>query len=233
MSELAKRGAHISRASYHSLRQWTAIQPSVYRYLPSQYVDAFFERGEIRLSSTAAFSRHTDEARGDSQEGTAHILAVGAGRHFGSFVTGQPDAYILCGSFILSRSIMDRFSGCDGAIQITSVPDFGLEIAKQLAGFEGGLSGYCLYAKHRLLYREVPHDPFPQADQEPVSFDDMLIAMQNAGLDEHYFLKNAEYAYQAEYRLIWGVDRVNADFIDLICPEAIQFCRRVDPSEIQ
>jgi len=45
------------------------ILPNVYRYTNKQFVDLFFEKGIIRLSSFAKFRSYPDEIRGDKHEG--------------------------------------------------------------------------------------------------------------------------------------------------------------------
>jgi hypothetical protein len=211
------------------------LLPPVYRYLPSEFVDSFFDKGELRLSSFAQFAKHTDEARGDLSEGKSMGSSQGGGRQFSAFVLSGQQSYVLCGSFILSKSIMQRFSGCDAAIEITNVPDFALAVARQLAGFTSGMSGYCIYAANRILVRHVDADPFPLPTDpnEGIPMDRMFAAAAAASQHEDMFLKNSVHAYQAEYRLIWNIDRPPLqDNVVITSLEARQFCRRVTLEEL-
>ena len=43
--------------------------PTVVRYLEKEYVDEFFNTGTPMLASVKKFHQHTDEQRGDTEEG--------------------------------------------------------------------------------------------------------------------------------------------------------------------
>jgi hypothetical protein len=234
MADIAHRGAQLASIDYQANRPWRMLLPPVYRYLPGEFVGRFFDKGELRLSSFAQFAKHTDEARGDANEGQSMVSSQGGGRQFTAFVSTGHQSCVLCGSFILSKSIMERFSGCNAAIEITNVPDFALAVARQLAGFTNGVSGYCIYAANRILVRHVDTDPFPlPADpKEGISMDRMFAATAAASQLEDMFLKSSNYSYQAEYRLIWNMDKPLPDNIIISAPDARQFCRRITPEEL-
>jgi len=42
--------------------------------------------------------------------------------------------------------------------------------------------------------------------------------------DDLYFTKLLKYSNQNEYRILWNVHSKSQTFIDIRCPEAIQFC---------
>ena len=163
------------------------------------------------------------------------VSASGGGRQFGAFVVGGHRSYVLSGSYILSKEIMDRFSGCEAAIEITSVPDFAHAIARQLAGFASGFSGYCIYAGNRVLVRHLEGDPFPLPEDpaEGIPVEKVLAAATAAGRSEEMLLKHKRYAYQAEYRLVWNMDAPPQDSIIVTAPDARQFCRKVDAAELR
>lgn len=235
MPEIAHRGPQPASVDYNANRPWRIMFPPVYRYLPRRYVEAFFEKGELRLSSFSQFKKHADEARGDTDEGKSMVSSQGAGRQFSAFVLGGHQSYVLCGSFILSKSILEKFSGCDAAIEITNVPDFALAVARQLAGYTSGISGYCIYADNRILVRHVENDPFPLPTdpKEGIPMERMFAAAEAAGQGEDLFLKQSKYAYQAEYRLIWNIDKPPQDHLTVTSMEARQFCRLVSEDELK
>src|SRR5215831_11408391 len=70
--------------------------------MKTQYVDAFFADGSVRLSSFEAFRRHPDEMRRDGQEGLV-AMEIEAPNGTSSILgaNGQ-EAYILCASTIES-----------------------------------------------------------------------------------------------------------------------------------
>lgn len=208
--------------------------PPVYRYLPMRFVNAFFEAGSLRLSSFKQFRKHTDEARLDANEGQSMVSMQGAGRQFSAMISGGHNAFVLCGSTTLSSELMEKFEGTEGAIEITNVPEFALALSRQLAGFVSGISGHCIYAG-RILERHVAHDPFPLANDpnEQISMERVFTAAAQAGQDEDMLLKEKRYAYQAEYRLIWTIDKEIPDFIDINSLEARQFCRKVSTEELE
>jgi hypothetical protein len=162
------------------------------------------------------------------------VSSQGGGRSFGAFVLSGHQSYVLCGSFVLSNSIMQRFSDCDAVIEITNVPEFALAVARQLAGFTSGVSGYCIYAANRILVRHVDADlfPLPADPKEGILMDRMFAATAAASQNEDMFLKSSVYAYQAEYRLIWNMDKPPQDAVIITSVDARKFCRRVSSEEL-
>jgi hypothetical protein len=210
------------------------LLPPVYRYLPEEFVGRFFETGELRLSSFSLFSKHSDEARGDRDEGKTTVSVQGGGRQLSAFLVGGQQCYVLCGSFILSHSIMSKFSRCNAAIEITNVADFAFEVSRQLAGFTSGLSGYCIYADSRILVRHVESDPFPLPPdpKSGIPIEGIFEAASNAAQDEDLFVKHQKYAYQAEYRLIWNLDKTPLEHITVVAPNARKYCRKVTREQL-
>ena len=234
MTNSAQRGAHPASIDYQTNRPWRVLLPPVFRYLPRMYVERFFESGELRLSSFSQFSKHKDEARGDREEGNSLVSSKGGGRQFLAAVGGGHKSYVLCGSFTLSGAIMSKFSGCDAAFEITDVPNFAFAVARQLAGFTSGISGYCIYADSRMLIRNIDNDPFPLPANpgEGIPMETIFQATAAAGQGEDLFLKQSKYAYQAEYRLIWHLDKPPHDSLIVVAPDARQFCRQVTSDEL-
>jgi hypothetical protein len=97
-------------------RPWIIRRPYVYRYLQKQFADEFFATGQLRISSFSQFSKHTDEARFDGQEGHGMVIhnSVSANRSVGGYVTYGQDSYILCGSTLPSLDIASDFSTNSG-----------------------------------------------------------------------------------------------------------------------
>ena len=229
----ARRGQTVPFVDFYpSNRPWRMLLPPIYRYLPSRYVDQFFSTGVLRLSSIATFRAHKDEARGDTEEGASKVILRGSDRTFAATIYHSEAAYILCGSFILSPSIMRAFDGCDSAIEITNVADFGLEIARHLPGFQRGLSGYCIYSQGSLLMRDIPEKPFPLPSEEQLTEQVLREAAAKAAQEERFFLKAPKFAAQAEYRLIFAMDDPPSGPLVLHAPRARDFCRKVGPAEL-
>lgn len=213
---------------------WRVLLPPVYRYLPERFVDGFFETGELRLSTIAQFKSHKDEARLDQREGFSLVRGIGGGRELWASITHSENSFVLCGSFIRSRAIMDRFEGSEAAIEIFNVPDFALEVARQLVGFQNGISGYCIYGDSMMLAREVGNDPFPLPnDGGDIPMERLLQAVNLSGQNEQMFLKHSDYVYQAEYRMIWNVDVAPKEPIIISAPRARKFCRKLSHADIE
>ena len=210
--------------------QWHLRTPSIYRYMPGKYVDEFFDNGRIRLSSFAEFAKHEDEEKGDALEGK-HIL-VGKGSKQTVFaVTGHGnDAYILCGTAILSQELMERF-GCDSGIHIKDTTSFGVTIGRKLSGLRQGLEGPCYY-KDGSIECDIGDFELDQLKARPEAktldlnkLGGFVLNMAGAAV---FFKKRLTYQHQSEYRWIWIVDREVTSPLIMECPEARQFCEKVD-----
>lgn len=234
MPEIAHRGSQSPIVEYHAAnRPWRMKIPPVYRFLPEEFVDRFFDSGELRLSSFSKFTKHTDEARLDIDEGRAYVVASSPDRTFGALIDGGRNSYVLCGSTTLSRELVNTFVGTNAAIEITQIGDFGLAVARQLSGFVSGVSGHCIYAG-RILNRHVRADPvpLPKGQSRDIPIESLFEAVGAASLEDDMFLKDIKYAGQGEYRLIWNLDKPSDDTITIFAPDAIQFCRKVAMDEI-
>jgi len=56
-------------------------------------------------------------------------------------------------------------------------------------------------------------------------------AGQALGGAELVLLKRKRYEDQQEYRILWELDAIGGEFIDVVAPNARQFCRKVDAAE--
>jgi len=215
------------------MHPWTVRTPWVYRYLPQQYVDRFFDTGELRLSSFAAFQKHQDEERKDGCEGynlLIHRTEEKGGQTVVIRMDVGHDAYVLCGSGLASRDLMAKF-GCDAGIVIRDTTAFANTVATHIPGFIAGLEGACSYSKMKILMKDLGHLPYQPPDMPPNSAAQLSqeigqkIAQQIA-TEDVYFTKEQKYADQLEYRFIWRSAQPISDFVTLFVPDARQFCSR-------
>ncbi len=131
------------------LREWRIRRPRVYRYLQKEFVDLFFEKGVLRLSSFARFAQHHDEERRDTQEGVGLLSHRGesSGSPSVHAVLGQgQDAYVLCGATHYSPELAQAFKA-DSGFRIDDPTAFGCAIAGAIPGFKGGIEGPCVYSE--------------------------------------------------------------------------------------
>lgn len=224
---MSKPPSHIG---VHFLREWRIRRPFVYRYLEKQFVDQFFEDGSIRISSFSEFSKHRDEQRKDSSEGqgfAVHMNQEGTGQTIIAKIAQGADTYVLCGSTRYHVDLAEAFK-TDSGFRINDPTAFANVIAHHLPGFRDGCEGSCIYMASRTVTR----------DMGPISMDALTVDGDQKRLDigkssqvisgilgdDLYFTKLLKYSNQNEYRILWNVHSKSQTFIDIRCPEAIQFC---------
>ena len=210
---------------------WNIITPRVYRYEDQQWVDAFFDNGLIRLSSFTQCRAYEDEHRGDAQEafGTSYIEMLDGTSVAAVFSQGS-DAYLLCCTHNLDRSLQQAFKR-DSAFKIMDPMAFSLSIAAVLPDFAGGFEGSCIYRDHNIRRKgDFTMEQFRRSDGTvDMAFLQWTLAV--GGGPERMLLKRKRYAPQQEYRMVWGTRGDAAPYIDIQCPDARQFCARVDDWE--
>jgi hypothetical protein len=210
--------------------QWHIRTPGIYRFMPKKYVNEFFENGRIRLSCFAEFAKHGDEEKGDRLEGK-HILVGNGSKQTVFAVMGHGNsAYILCGTAILSQELMASF-GCDSGIHIKETTAFGVAIGRKLSGLTQGLEGPCYYKSGSI---ECGIGDF-ELEQLKASSDGKTLDLYKLGgfvLNMAgaavFFKKLPSYQHQSEYRFIWIVDHEVSAPLVIECPEARQFCEKID-----
>ena len=211
---------------------WDVVTPAVYRYEDEHWIDKFFESGRLRLSTFAKFATYADEIRGDTREGTAFCYGETAeDKSFGVFQSQGVNAVVFCCSHKLDTTLRDGFQR-NAAFQITNTVYFALEISRQLVGFKGGLEGSCIYRADASIKRSIDFD-LSKAEGPDGNIDMQAIfdAGAQLGGPELLLLKQKHHERQQEYRLLWVLDTVGADYVDVIAPLARQFCRKIEPSE--
>ena len=215
------------------LREWRIRRPHVYRYMQKEFVDLFFDKGILRLSSFSSFSKHKDEERLDTQEGRGVITNID---HTGTGQTvivgmGQGhDAYVLCGAMKHTSELSEAFAVNSG-FRINDTTSFGCAIANAVPGFRGGLEGACIYAEERVVRRMAGPIDIEQMrispDENGLDMGKMFAAISNIAGDDLFFLKQKTYEHQCEYRLVWAASN-SQDYLDITCPEAREFCTRFE-----
>ena len=214
--------------------EWAIRRPYIFRYMPKVYVDAFFLDGTLRLSSFSAFSKHKDEQRMDKTEGNGILVNTdneGTGQTVYALMSQGYDAYVLCGSTRYNSGLAEAFAA-DSGFRINDPTAFGCTIAKALPGFRAGLEGACIYVDDKTVNRKAGKidlesmriDP----DNKELDMGKMLSTISGIAGDDMYFLKNMKYQHQDEYRLFWSAGHDINDFIEVKCPDAVQFCTRFE-----
>lgn len=214
--------------------EWSIRRPFVFRYLDKSFVDQFFDNGMLRLSSFSAFSKHEDEERLDASEGMGILENVdheGEGQTLFAVMGQGHDAYVLCGSTIHSETLAKAFQANSG-FRINDPTAFGVAVAQSIPGFRGGREGSCIYADGKIVNRQARKLDLESMRVSPegkeLDMGKLFGSLFGMAGDDLYFLKIQKYQHQAEYRLLWSVKELHGDFIDIRCPDAVQFCTRFE-----
>jgi hypothetical protein len=126
-------------------RPWSILRPRVYRYLETQYVEAFFRDGSLRLSSFARFAEHPDEQRKDTTEGMGARFGIGSHATINWFGGRGHDHYVLCGTIHNTKNVRDQFKQYDACMAIDNVTAFANAVASAIPYFKGGTEGMVIY----------------------------------------------------------------------------------------
>lgn len=222
--------------SAHEISEWLIRRPYVFRYLEKQYVDLFFSKGILRLSSFSVFSQHNDEERRDTKEGRGSLYNVdhdGEGQYLFSVMSQGHDCYVLCGSQVYSSSLAKQFfpnSDSVSGFRINDTTAFGVELADAIPSFKGGLEGPCIYNDGLIVRKagRIDYLTVQPNGKKTVDLDKLTSGLFGAAGNDLFFVKSKKYHHQLEYRLLWAVHEKVEYYIDVTCPDAVQFCTRFE-----
>lgn len=212
--------------------QWGFVTPCVYRYEDAQWIDEFFATGRLRLGTFAKFATYPDEVRGDAHEGSGMGFgATDGGKSVFVAASQGSNAAVLCCSHRLGQDLRRAFQR-DSAFEITNTLGFCAQIARQLPGFRGGFEGSCIYRSSTTIQRSIDFDE-ERYRLPDGNFDMQMIADAGAKLGgpERMLLKKNSYQKQQEYRMLWFLDVIDSEHVDVIAPQAVQFCRRIESAD--
>lgn len=212
---------------------WGVKLPDVVRYLEREFVNRFFDEGELMIPTVRKFHKHADEERGDEHEGMARIEATVNGAPVNGLVGAGGDAFILSTSCIDDEGLMRQLN-YDAAIRIVDVIGFASAIASRIPYFRQGIQGYCIYRNSKKVVASVSRPgvslDFDTIGKDPIkTFNDMKQIVSEVATQDALFRKSIKYAHQAEYRFAWHSESaIGQDSIVVKCPDARRFCERVD-----
>lgn len=207
--------------------------PMVFRYLEKKWVDNFFEDGSLRISSFKKFHQHSDEQRGDKQEGNNLVIGVQEKKYMYSLTFHGSDAFVLSTSLLLDKSLYSDFD-VDSCFVIEKPFEFMDIISKQIPNFKGINFGPCLYQPLRQIRRNIKGLMIGDSkNQDTVNLDDIFKNINEAGGSDTLFLKTQNYSSQHEYRFLWhSFDNSLPEHLDIKVPEAREFCRRIQNEDL-
>ena len=205
-------------------RWWEIRTPIITRYMDQKYVDEFLSEGKLRIPSFLQFRANPDEQRGDVLEGRVSArISVPNGSHTVVAINGQ-EAYVLCAATVENPSMKANFNTSAG-FRILNPIAFADTVSRHIPGFVGGMEGLCFYRSDVAILKTdqreiVPPDKFQDPEQWARDYEKALGELTK----EAFFVKRLIYAHQGEYRFIWFATGNEKPFIDIFCPEAVQFC---------
>jgi len=213
-----------------SAKNWHVMLPEVFRYMGKDHVEDFMTHGRLRLKSMLEFKKLPAEQTRDEQEG--NFIARHTHSGGGQLIWMDPNgiggnAYILCGS---TQSGRNATFG-EACFRIRETSEFAVTIAAKISQFVEGVQGPCIYTDDMALDSnggEGVKAFFAEDGGFQIGGPKMAAAMNNIRSDPRfYFKKRTKYEPDAEYRFVWILAGNAGPHIDVVCPEAIQFCDRV------
>lgn len=208
---------------------YLSVIPFLYRYENQEYIDNFFDTGELFISSFHNYKKYEDNDLGDTNEGSSFNTAkLDNDMALSTLVSAGMNEYSFCTSTILDNKLLIKFSR-NSVFRIKDPLNFIFEITKSLLRVQQVLHGYCLYLDKRMLTKSVPNVKFDDFKVEGGISLDKMVEVSNyvQGLDS-FFLKEKKYQHQSEYRILWQTDREVRNGILINCPEAIKYCEKID-----
>lgn len=205
----------------------TREQP-IYRLLDNkQWIDNFFDKGELSLSCILKFRNYPGEIQGDREEGSmSKWFYTDFGIRGLTYESGL-NGYILCTSLQLTAKIKNDFNAV-GAIKIINPTYFALEVMSKINDCTQTIKGKCNYVNSRAYkgQSEKMREILEQDDylNNPLFQKELL----NSTFEDELFLKRKLYESQDEYRMIWFKNEIISDAMLINCPEAIRHCQRID-----
>ena len=212
--------------------------PILYRFLDlkGEYVDLFFETGNLKLSTFENCKKLEDENRKDTKEGQSELFG------YDGDIKMQIDYGVGSDAILLCTSLCSEYKDDKGAIytkfiEILDVQGLLFAIAEQLTknGYviKNILFGPCFYTKKE-FHNTVCSDKFREKlDKEKVfDWDEMAKIANTSGGNNMFFQKPIDKRLENEFRLLWIVDNIKKDqdiFVTIPHPEA--YCRLIDNSK--
>jgi hypothetical protein len=206
--------------------KWNVKIEPRYRLLSNtEYINNFFEKGEIMLSCFNNFRKNPDEMQGDKDEGHAIVGEYGNGpRNSHLIYDAGLNAFVMSTTGKINDTLINDFNAV-GAIKINDPSMFAFEIAKKLPYVDSGVEGFCNYKSSRVEFLKGKEGKILNSLDFSIPSSYQIVKEITKGIE--LFLKLDKYEYQNEYRLIWFSNEEIEDSIIVRCPEAIKYCEKI------
>lgn len=210
--------------------QWVVRHEPIFRLLDKkEYIDNFFTNGELLLSCFTQFKNYSNEIKGDKKEGQAMLFAkTTEGKTIVIYFNSASNAFILSTTKKVNEQIIKDFKSV-GAIKINNPTSFAMQVSNRIPFFAYGTEGNCVYQKERIIHRELTEEQTKKYSKENMQIvENEFNLIAEVSNNDETFIKLNKYSYQNEFRLVWFSNIIQKNHLIIHCPEAIQFCERVD-----
>ena len=228
--DIMKNITQSTSQSFHFNRPWFVRHSPVFRLLDKkEYLDNFFSKGELLLSCFTKFKEYPNEIQGDKSEGQAMLFAkTTEDKSIGLYFNAASNAYILSTTKSVEDKTKNDFKAV-GAIKIKNPTAFAIEISNRIPFFTAGTEGSCMYQTQRIINRELTVELTKKYSLDKMNIlDNQFSLLNEISNNDEMFIKIDKYTYQNEFRLAWFTQGDKHEHLIITCPEAIQFCDRVD-----
>jgi hypothetical protein len=183
-------------SAFSRIVNYISYAPYLYRYEDEEFIDKFFDTGELLISSFDQYSQYDDNQLGDKSEG----ISINSGRtdDGGVLVTVTKvghNSYCFCTSTILSKRLYPVFKR-NSVFRIKEPLNFMLEIEKSISRVNEVLYGNCIYKPEKTLKKNIPNINFEEMKLQDgsgnISMDKMMQKTAQLGFPEQFFLKKNE-----------------------------------------
>jgi hypothetical protein len=191
--------------------------PKIFKMAKKAHVDSFFGKGCLRLGGFNYYNSYEHQEIGDVSEGKYHLVGLGKDKTLlGTYGSGF-NHYIFCTySEVVNKVILENF-GCDSGFEIVNLDGF-LEAVSKAIGAKSHTYAECVYSEHKVFETKVNKNfDFARIDKK---IEDLID-------NGKYFVKPLAYKSQREFRMIFEVNDEVKLPEDILCPEAVQYCRRI------
>lgn len=220
---------HYTNHSFNFQRNWSVRQKPIYRLLNKiEYLDNFFQEGELLLSCFNVFKKYKNEIQGDKREGSAMIVIdAPENKQIGMYYNSGINAYVLSTTKNPSKQNITDFKAV-GAIKINNPTIFATEVSNRIPFYIGGVEGDCKYVDKRIIRKQLDSRDSDNFKIENFNnIQNQFDLLNKYSQNDETFLKEMKYSPQEEYRLVWYVQKNISKHSIIKCPEVIQLCEKI------
>lgn len=188
------------------------LHPILYRFIEDEYIDRFFQTGELQISTIPRCRKIENKERRDVHEAVyGYEFVDSEGSHYLDARVGE-NAFVLCASLTQAACHDENYKHC---LELRSIDMLAEEIGVQLVeqGYDVReiLSGPCNYSeKLRVIdlsgsdttFKELVMKKDCNGLYKPDS-EKVDAVLNRLGRGAFYTTKSFRYMFEFEYRILW------------------------------